>query len=133
MINSKTINDVAIKLFTRYWLKVAVFNTYALIEKYDKTITYIDEDMIVDNYQVDISTIYLCPDFQFFQWFSPSSPLKDYAVSPTKRWILEHRIAEIIRYHGTYRYMAITDDYIIVDMGYVRYWISDHDIFIGDV
>jgi len=25
--------------------------------------------------------------------------------------------------------MAITDDYIIVDMGYVKYWISDHDIY----
>jgi len=80
MINSKTINDVAIKLFKINLLKVIIFNTYALIENYDKTMIYVDNDLIIENYQVDVPTIYLCSDFRFFWWFSPSSPLEDYAA-----------------------------------------------------
>ena len=121
MITAQAINAVILKTNVGHPVFVYIFDTYALIRN-GITYTYITNDIVIDNYQVDLSEA--C---NAIMWASSIFLIKSYSESPTKKWMLEHRIAELIVHNDMYNKIIVADDYVSVVKDYRTYYIAEYN------
>lgn len=125
MLTAQTINDVFSKIYVGYSYEVYVFDDYALLKTYE-TITYVSEDIVIYDYQVDIETICNSPTFRFWRRINYHDKMKEYPEPLTKKWATEYRLASMV--YGR-SYVSISDEYIIARVDYTTIWISAHEIY----
>lgn len=115
MIDIQVVNDVIYKICIKNFgsVLVHVFETYVIIQNGIKNVCVLG-NTVIEDYQIDMANIYKIPDYRFNQCASCMFPLKRYSRSLTKKWILEHRISEIIYRSYECPTISISDDYIAI-------------------